>query len=43
MVEGFDVIDKISEAEVEAQPGSDEISHPVTDIVIESVTIGTVE
>ena len=43
VVEGFDVIDKISEAEVEAQPGSDEISHPVTDIVIESVTIGTVE
>ncbi len=42
-VEGFDVIDKISEVEVELQPGSEEVSHPVTDIVIESVTIGTVE
>lgn len=43
VVEGFDVVDKISEVEVEAQSGSDEISHPVTDVVIESVTIGTVE
>lgn len=43
VVEGFDIIDKISEVEVEQQPGSDEVSHPVTDIVIESVTIGTVE
>lgn len=43
VVEGFDVIDKISEVEVEAQSGMDEISRPVTDIIIESVTIGTVE
>lgn len=40
-VDGFDVIDKISGVEVELQPGGDEESHPVTDIVISSVEIKT--
>lgn len=42
-VEGFDVIDKISQVEVEKQSSGSKVSHPVVDIVIESVTIGTVE
>ena len=42
-VDGFDVIDEISKAEVEAQPNSSEVSHPVQTITIESVEIFTKE
>lgn len=42
VVEGFDVVDKISAVEVTLNSGN-ENSKPVTDIVIESVTVGTVE
>lgn len=42
-VSGFDVIDKISEVEVESQPSGSEISHPVQKIIIESVEIKTAE
>lgn len=42
VVEGYDVVDKISAVEVEKNSGGEE-SKPVTDIIIESVTIGTVE
>lgn len=42
-VSGFDVIDKISEVEVEAQSSGNEISHPVQKIIIESVEIKTAE
>ncbi|HBH95928.1 MAG TPA: peptidylprolyl isomerase [Ruminococcaceae bacterium] len=42
-VEGFDVIDKISQVEVEKQDSMNEKSKPVDTIVIESVTIRTVE
>ncbi|MCM1298116.1 MAG: peptidylprolyl isomerase [Firmicutes bacterium] len=42
VVEGFEVLDKISEAEVEMNSSGEE-SSPVTEIVIESVTVGTVE
>ena len=42
-VEGFDIIDAISEVEVEPQSGGSEISHPVEKIIIESVTIHTAE
>ncbi|MCM1054349.1 MAG: peptidylprolyl isomerase [Bacteroides sp.] len=42
-VSGFDVIDKISEAEVEAQLSGNEISHPVQEIIISSVEIKTAE
>ncbi len=46
VVEGFDVVDKISEVKVEKQDPSNEKSEeskPIEDIIIESVTIGTVE
>lgn len=42
-VSGFDVIDKISEVEVEAQSSGNEVSHPVQKIIIESVEIKTAE
>lgn len=42
VVEGFDVVDKISGVEVEKNSGGEE-SSPVEDIIIESVTVGTVE
>ncbi|MDE6726045.1 MAG: peptidylprolyl isomerase, partial [Ruminiclostridium sp.] len=42
VVEGFDVIDKVSAVEVK-ENSNGEKSVPVTDIFIESVTIGTVE
>lgn len=42
-VSGFDVIDKISEVEVELQSSGGEESHPVQKIIIESVEIKTAE
>lgn len=42
-VEGFEIIDAISQVEVEKQSTSDEISHPVQAIIIESITIHTAE
>ncbi len=42
VVEGFDVVDKISEVKVEKNSNGEE-SSPVDKIVIESVTVGTVE
>lgn len=42
VVEGFDVVDKISEVKVE-ENSNGEKSSPVDTIVIESVTVGTVE
>lgn len=42
VVEGFDVIDKVSAVEVK-ENSNGEKSVPVEDIIIESVTIGTVE
>ncbi|MBD5117213.1 MAG: peptidylprolyl isomerase [Ruminococcaceae bacterium] len=42
-VSGFDVIDKISEVEVELQSSGSEKSHPVQKIVISSVEIKTAE
>lgn len=42
-VEGFEIIDAISEVEVETQSGGNEESHPVEKIIIESVTIHTAE
>lgn len=42
-IDGFDVIDAISEVEVELQKSGNEESHPVQKIVISSVEIKTVE
>ncbi len=42
-IDGFDVIDAISEVEVELQKSGNEESHPVQKIVISSVEINTVE
>lgn len=42
-VEGFEIIDAISEVEVEQQAAGNEISHPVQKIIIESITIHTAE
>lgn len=42
-VKGFDVIDAISEVEVEAQASGNEISHPVQEIIISSIEIKTAE
>ncbi len=42
-IDGFDVIDAISEVDVELQKSGNEESHPVQKIVISSVEIKTVE
>lgn len=42
-VEGFEIIDAISEVEVEPQSSGSEISHPTEKIIIESITIHTAE
>lgn len=42
-VEGFEVIDAVSGVEVETPSGSNEKSHPIEKVIIESVTIHTAE